>query len=67
MEVTTSTVRGAGTSGQAELTFIGDAGVSHPIPLEYEKGTSPVGRCKLPLSRSVLKAPMISALETIIS
>jgi protein phosphatase PTC7 len=41
VEVTTASIRGAGTSGSAELTFIGDRGVSPPIPLEYEADTSP--------------------------
>ena len=41
LEVTTGTLRGAGTSGRAELTLIGDQETSCPIPLEYEPGTSP--------------------------
>ena len=41
VEVTTAAVRGAGTSGRVELTFIGDKGVSKPIPLEYEAGSGP--------------------------
>jgi protein phosphatase PTC7 len=41
VEVTTAAVRGAGTSGRVELTFIGDKGVSKPIPLEYEPGSGP--------------------------
>ena len=41
VEVTTAAVRGAGTSGRVEITFIGDKGVSPPIPLEYEQDQSP--------------------------
>lgn len=42
VEVTTSSVRGAGTSGHARLTFIGgDGATSPPMPLEYEVGSSP--------------------------
>ena len=41
VEVTTASIRGAGTSGRAELTFIGDKGVSPPIALEYETETAP--------------------------
>ena len=33
VEVTTAAIRGAGTSGSVEVTFIGDQGVSPPIPL----------------------------------
>ena len=41
VEVTTAEVRGAGTSGRVEITFIGDKGVSPPIPLEYQPGEGP--------------------------
>ena len=41
VEVTTAAIRGAGTSGSVEVTFIGDQGVSPPIPLEYVEGDSP--------------------------
>ena len=41
IEVTTAAVRGAGTSGSVEITFIGDQGVSPPISLEYATGFTP--------------------------
>lgn len=41
VEVTTASLRGAGTSGRAEITLVGDKGSSPAMPLEYEVGNSP--------------------------
>ena len=41
VEVTTGRHRGAGTSGRVEVTFVGNDGLTYPVALEYEVGTSP--------------------------
>ena len=47
VEVTTAEVRGAGTSGRVEITFIGDRGVSPPIPSNTTPTRAPVS-CAAP-------------------
>ena len=51
VEVTTAAIRGAGTSGSVEVTFIGDQGVSPPIRWSTSRATRP-GSSGAPRCRS---------------